>query len=109
MKRIEACRKKIDELDRRLLRLLLERTRLAERIWTEKRRLGRPLQDAKREAEILKRTGKRPLRPLLKDDLEAFQSLLIQISKNVIRRKSARRTVEEYKDLKRHKRRLRLR
>jgi len=50
---IDALRRRVDELDRRLVRLLNERATLALQIAAEKRAAGMPLNSPGREREVL--------------------------------------------------------
>ena len=52
---VEELRKRIDEIDEQIIRLLGERTRLALKIAREKRNRGLPLRSAERELEVLAR------------------------------------------------------
>lgn len=49
---LEACRRRIDELDLRILELLNERTRVVEEIGRAKRLLDLPIYEPKREDEV---------------------------------------------------------
>jgi chorismate mutase len=49
---IGACRKEIDEIDRRLVALLNERTRVVERIGEVKQAVTLPVYEPKREDEV---------------------------------------------------------
>jgi chorismate mutase-like protein len=49
---LRECRERIDELDRRILDLINERTRIVERIGQVKRRLDLPIYEPKREDEV---------------------------------------------------------
>ena len=65
-RRLEAlddCRDRIDELDRRILELLNERTRVVEEIGRVKQALGMPIYEPKREDEVFANvTGNNPAR-----------------------------------------------
>jgi chorismate mutase len=49
---LEACRRRIDELDLRILELLNERTRVVEEIGRAKRVLDLPIYEPRREDEV---------------------------------------------------------
>ncbi len=49
---LEECRRRIDELDLRILELLNERTRVVEEIGRAKRSAGLPIYEPKREDEV---------------------------------------------------------
>ena len=55
MTKIAEYRKKIDGIDRSIVRLLEERAELAGRIGAEKKAAGVPVEDAAREEEIIER------------------------------------------------------
>jgi len=46
---LEELRKKIDEADARIVRLIVERIRIAEEIGREKRKRGKQIEDVERE------------------------------------------------------------
>ncbi len=52
LKSLEDCRRRIDVLDRRILALLNERTRIVEEIGRIKRRLKLPIYEPRREDEV---------------------------------------------------------
>ena len=52
MRILRECRDRIDELDRRMLELLNERTRIVERIGQVKRGMKLPIYEPKREDEV---------------------------------------------------------
>lgn len=52
---VEELRRRIDEIDEQIVKLLGERTRLALRIGREKREQGLPLRSPERELEVLSR------------------------------------------------------
>jgi len=53
-----ARRKRIDAIDEKLLRLLEERVEEAHKIGASKKRLGKPIRDPDREAEVLENVSK---------------------------------------------------
>lgn len=57
VKEIAELRARIDEIDGEIIRLLRERTELARQIGIVKARLGLPIKDEHREAEVLRRAG----------------------------------------------------
>ncbi len=52
---MDRWRRRIDEIDKQIVRLLGERTRLALQIGREKRARGQPLRSPERELEVLAR------------------------------------------------------
>lgn len=59
MTRIDDLRRKIDDVDRELVRLFSERAALAKEIGAEKRKAGMSVFDAEREREVISRAAKR--------------------------------------------------
>ena len=57
VREIQELRAKVDEIDAEIIRLLDERTRIARQIGLAKSNLGLPIQDERRETEVLKRAG----------------------------------------------------
>ena len=55
---LDALRRRIDEIDNELLRLLEERMRVCREIGELKRRMGLELVDAERERKVLERAGR---------------------------------------------------
>ena len=49
---LEELRKKIDEADIRIVKLIADRIRIAEEIGREKKRLGKQIEDTAREKEV---------------------------------------------------------
>lgn len=70
---IEELRKRIDQVDLELLKLLKERAKLASEILEVKKKLGLPFKDAKREKEILEKVKAKAvelsLDPALTEDI----------------------------------------
>ncbi|MEM3031176.1 MAG: chorismate mutase [Candidatus Micrarchaeia archaeon] len=56
--KIAVLRRRIDALDRRIIALLQKRARIAREIGREKRRLGLPILDRKRERAVLRNAAK---------------------------------------------------
>ena len=56
---LEEMRKKIDEIDMRIVKLLEDRVDLARKIGEAKRKHGLPIVDAEREAQVLIRATER--------------------------------------------------
>ena len=54
---LEELRRKIDEADARIVRLIAERIRIAEEIGGEKRKQGKQIEDRKREQVVLKKVS----------------------------------------------------
>ncbi len=58
MEKLHELRKRIDEIDEQIIRLLEERVRIAKEIGAIKRELNLPIRDEEREEEVLKKAGK---------------------------------------------------
>lgn len=56
---LRALRRRIDEIDEKLLKLLDERCRTARLVGAAKEEAGRPVVDHPREAEVVRRAGRR--------------------------------------------------
>ena len=74
-------RKKIDRIDRTLLRLLDERMELAEIIGKIKGEKGLPVYDAAREAEVLQKLRSLPARSIGNDEVQELFQHIIRISR----------------------------
>lgn len=74
---LEQLRKKIDQVDRKILRLLNERAAVARRIGEVKRQQGLAIFDGKRETAILRRLIRSNSGPLSASAVSAiFQQIL---------------------------------
>ncbi|MBO8173775.1 MAG: chorismate mutase [Thermococcus sp.] len=58
MERLHELRKRVDEIDEQIIKLLEERLRIAREIGEIKRGLNLPIRDEKREEEVLRKAGK---------------------------------------------------
>jgi chorismate mutase len=67
LKQLDHCRERIDLLDRRILALLNERTRVVEEIGRAKRRLKMPIYEPKREDEVYDNVTRHNGGPLASD------------------------------------------
>lgn len=77
LKAIEAYRRQIDEIDRRLVEILNERTRLVERLGELKAQLSLPIYEPKREDEIYRNVLAHNRGPLPPDSLRRlFERIL---------------------------------
>jgi len=81
---LEDLRKKIDEVDAKIVRLIGERIRIAEEIGKEKKEQGKQVEDREREAWVLKNVGsiaqKENINP---EDIEGVYRQIIATSKRV--------------------------
>lgn len=77
MEQLAACRKRIDEINGEMERLLLERMELAAEIGKTKRTMGKPTFDPAREQEILTRFRKNAPPRLANYVVKFFQELML--------------------------------
>ena len=81
---LEELRKKIDETDDKIVRLIAERIKIAEEIGGEKRKQGKQIEDIAREKEVLKN-----IRSIAQDenisqeDIEKIYRQIMALSKSV--------------------------
>ena len=83
MSKLEDIRVKIDEVDEQLAELFAKRINLVKDVSKLKHEQGLPIEDLKREAEILKKHSERFSDPKDKAAYERFQRELIAISKDL--------------------------
>jgi chorismate mutase len=80
---LEELRKKIDDADNRIVRLIAERVRIAAEIGEEKKKQGKNIEDLGREQAVLKNVrkaaGKENLNP---EDIENIFRQIIAAAKN---------------------------
>jgi chorismate mutase len=79
--KISELRKRIDLLDRIILRLLEERLRLAKKIIKTKIKRGLEITDRKREKEIIENLKKATKNKILKKYLSQIYKIVFKISK----------------------------
>jgi len=81
---LDELRKKIDEVDSRIVRLIAERIKIAEEIGEVKKKLGKQIEDLNREQVVLDNVkeiaGQQGLNP---DDIESIYRQIIAASKNM--------------------------
>lgn len=82
---ISDWRKKIDDVDERLVDLLNERARYVLEISKEKKRLGLPVHEAKRELEIMENIRRRNGGPLPYEPLKRIFERVIDESRSIQR------------------------
>jgi len=80
---LDVLRSQIDELDRRIVKLLNERARLGMAAGAAKTRNGQPIPDAKREREVLVRVAMANDGPIPQDALLALYRMLIETIKRL--------------------------
>ena len=79
------CRDRIDELDRRILGLLNERTRVVEEIGRVKQILDLPIYEPKRENEVFENVTANNTGPLTPDGVKRVFERIIDEMRNVQR------------------------
>lgn len=103
LKNLDDCRQRIDELDRKILDLLNNRTRVVEEIGRIKRRLAMPIYEPKREDEVYQNIADHNSGPLpadalrrvferIIDEMRTVQKLRMQEEESVGRRGRPRST-----------------
>jgi chorismate mutase-like protein len=85
MQTLAECRDRIDILDRRILELLNERTRIVEEIGRVKHHLDLPIYEPKRETEVFKNVTENNLGPLTPDGVKRVFERIIDEMRNVQR------------------------
>lgn len=77
LKALADCRERIDELDRRLLMLLNERTRIVERIGEIKQQASMPIYEPKREEQVFANVTSHNQGPLAADAVKRIFERII--------------------------------
>jgi len=85
LKVLAGCRDKIDNLDRRILELLSERTRIVEEIGRVKRHLSLPIYEPRREDEVFENVTTHNQGPLTADSVKRVFERIIDEMRNVQR------------------------
>jgi chorismate mutase-like protein len=85
LKALAECRDRIDELDRRLLELLNERTRVVEEIGRIKQHLNLPIYEPKREDQVFENVTGHNVGPLTPDGVKRVFERIIDEMRNVQR------------------------
>jgi chorismate mutase/prephenate dehydratase len=81
---LEELRKKIDELDAGIVRLLAERIKISEQIGSEKREQGKQIEDSEREKSVLEHVIRLAQQEKISpEDVESLYKQIITISKRV--------------------------
>ena len=73
---LEEARKRIDEIDKNVSRLLAERFELSKAIGEEKKRLGLPVLNSKREEKVLENVTKNLTQEAKLCIIEVYNSIL---------------------------------
>ena len=85
MQTLAECRDRIDILDRRILELLNERTRIVEEIGRVKHHLDLPIYEPKRETEVFENVTGNNAGPLTPDGVKRVFERIIDEMRNVQR------------------------
>ena len=89
--RIEELRRRVDEVDLELIRILNERARIVQEIVTIKGEAGKPLFDPRREEEILRRIAEQNEGPIYDTSMrEIFELILHRIRDLEVQREEFR-------------------
>ncbi len=81
---LDELRREIDQTDAEILKLIAQRTKISEKIGKEKKELGMPIRDAKREKTVLERIKQLARENQLNEyDIEAIYRQLILASSSV--------------------------
>ncbi|MGA2327716.1 MAG: chorismate mutase [Bryobacteraceae bacterium] len=92
---LRECRDRIDELDRRILELLNDRTTIVEEIGRLKHHLGMPIYEPKREDEVFANVTGNNLGPLTPDGVKRVFERIIDEMRNVQRLRMLERDGKE--------------
>ncbi|MGE5644974.1 MAG: chorismate mutase [Acidobacteriota bacterium] len=95
MKALAECRDLIDELDRRILALLNERTRVVERIGRVKHDLDLPIYEPKREDQVFENVTVNNSGPLTPEGVKRVFERIIDEMRNVQRLRMIERNGRE--------------
>ena len=89
--RIEELRRRVDEVDLELIRILNERARIVQEIVAIKAEAGKPLFDPRREEEILQRVAQQNEGPIYDTSMrEIFELILHRIRDLEVQREEFR-------------------
>ena len=81
---LDELRRKIDETDARIVRLIAERTRIAEEIGQEKRKQGKQIEDAVREHTVMENVRSIARQENLEqEDIESIYRQIMAVSKSL--------------------------
>jgi chorismate mutase len=85
LKVLADCRERIDDLDRRILALLSERTRIVEEIGRVKQHLSLPIYEPKREDEVFENVAGHNTGPLGQDSVRRVFERIIDEMRTIQR------------------------
>ena len=90
MEKLAECRRQIDAVDRKILNLLNERTRIVEQIGSLKQQLSLPIYEPKREDEVFRNVTSQNPGPLSEDALKRIFERIIDEMRMIQRDKNHR-------------------
>jgi chorismate mutase-like protein len=88
MEKLAECRRQIDAVDRKLLTLLNERTRIVEEIGSIKQKLSLPIYEPKREDEVFHNVTSQNSGPLSAEALKRIFERIIDEMRSIQRDKT---------------------
>jgi len=88
MEKLAECRRQIDEVDRKLLALLNERTQIVEQIGRIKQNLSLPIYEPKREDDVFRNVTRQNQGPLPEDALKRIFERIIDEMRTIQRDKN---------------------
>ena len=88
MEKLAECRRQIDEVDRKLLALLNERTQIVEEIGRIKQQLSLPIYEPKREDDVFRNVTAQNHGPLPEDALKRIFERIIDEMRTIQRDKN---------------------
>jgi len=81
---LEDLRKKVDEADAKIVKLIAERIKIAEEIGREKRKQGKQIEDAEREKRVLENVKRVAQEEhISQEDIESIYRQIVTVSKSV--------------------------
>jgi chorismate mutase len=96
MKALERCRDLIDDLDRRILELLNDRTRIVEEIGRIKQHLDLPIYEPNRERQVFENVTGNNQGPLTPDGVKRVFERIIDEMRNVQRLRMLERNGQKH-------------
>jgi chorismate mutase len=79
LQELKKKRKEIDLIDQKLLILLNQRLRIAQKIGKIKKKMGKKIYDPEREKEILEKLKIKNKRPMKEEDLKKVFNIIIKV------------------------------
>jgi chorismate mutase-like protein len=95
MKALRACRDRIDDVDRRILQLVNERTQVVEEIGRIKQQFGMPVYEPKREDEVFRNVTENNRGPLTAEAVKRVFERIIDEMRTVQRERMRKETEEK--------------